>query len=152
MYGNNKLNVISKVLDLIDYIDQNQNSPDFQTYKRILLKLVSSMSDNMILDASLTESVEVPPAEVPVEIQKPLNTPITDYKDGLPEGYDITKCQVYNNAPSSSDDCGGDCKCNPNQSKDVHERFMSDKDYIPKINLQETIEKIKSEIGNASKN
>ena len=49
-YGN-KLEVIKRLLEVVDYIENNQNSDDMQVYKKIILKLSSTM-----INATISQS------------------------------------------------------------------------------------------------
>lgn len=139
MYIDNKLEVVKKVIDVIEYIDKNQRTEDFLIYKKILLKLVSSMSDNIALDVNMYGD-RVDDNKTQMEIvpdkrghQEP------DYMGEKPEDFDESSCQVYK--------CSSDCDCDCGDTGDTKTPVDSSGNLIPSISIEDTIAKIKRELG-----
>jgi hypothetical protein len=56
-YGN-KLEVVSKLLEVVKYIEDYQNSPDLQAYKALILKMTSTMINTAINNANEENTVD----------------------------------------------------------------------------------------------
>jgi len=63
-YGN-KLEVIRRLLEVVKYIEDSQNSPDLQAYKTMIMKMISTMinttitvKEKNIVDEQVVEDVK----------------------------------------------------------------------------------------------
>jgi len=128
----NKSIVLKKIMDVIEYIDQEQNSADMYPYKQMLIKMCSTMMNGLAVDADqkASKNTEIPSQKIPKEYSLPKKS-----------------------EPVLSGDCG-DCGCG--ESKECSIPMMKEPQevkprIIPEFNIQDTIEKIKGEL-NASKN
>ena len=58
MQFGNKLEVIRKLVDVLEYIEENQNSADILPYKEIIMKMISTMSTSFIESQKIVEPKE----------------------------------------------------------------------------------------------
>jgi len=119
----NKVKVLHQIIDILEYIDKEQNSPDMYPYKQMLLKMGSAIMNGLSTDESqVTQVAQYNPPTKPAERAD----------EGCGSGCDCgdsQECSIPMMQPQT-----------PNKER-----------IIPEFNIQETIEKIKGEL-NATKN
>lgn len=123
----NKTNVIRDMINLVEYIDQFQNSPDMLPYKQMLIKMAGTMLNGLAVSEESVVTVDFPEAS---DVDVPFN-----FK---PEG------------TQDSNDCGCDCNessCGLHPGEQQHFEMAREERILPEFNVQDTIAKIKGELG-----